>query len=115
MSSLASRGRSWTVGGQRRYAFQNDVDDVTISGLIIENYNNPAQRGVIDSGGSGWKVIGNEIRFNAGAGINIRGEVISSTATTSITTSRSGCWDVESTLGWSTTRSPSTTPTMLSR
>ena len=61
-------------GGTTTYAFQNDVDNVTISGLTIQNYGNPAQHGVIDTGGSGWKVIGNEIRFNAGAAINIRGD-----------------------------------------
>ena len=61
-------------GGTTTYAFQNDVDDVTIIGLIIQNYDNPVQRGVIDTGGSGWRVIGNEIRFNAGAAINIRGD-----------------------------------------
>ena len=61
-------------GGTTTYAFQNDVDNVTIIGLTIQNYGNPAQRGVIDTGGSGWRVIGNEIRFNAGAAINIRGD-----------------------------------------
>jgi parallel beta-helix repeat protein len=61
-------------GGTTPFAFHNDVDDVTIVGLVIENYANPAQRGAIDSAGSAWRVIGNEIRFNAGAAINIRGD-----------------------------------------
>ena len=74
---IGESGAVMDGGGTTTYAFQNDVDNVTISGLTIQNYDNPAQRGVIDSGGSGWRVIGNEIRFNAGAAINITGDTVS--------------------------------------
>lgn len=50
------------------YAFGGDAGGVTIEGLIIEKYAAPAQRGAINAG-PGWTLVGNEIRFNHGAGL----------------------------------------------
>ena len=50
------------------YAFGGDTTDVTIQGLVIEKYASPAQRGAIDVG-TGWKILGNEIRLNHGAAL----------------------------------------------
>lgn len=50
------------------YAFGGDATDATIEGLIIEMYASPAQRGAINAG-SGWTIVGNEIRHNHGAGL----------------------------------------------
>jgi len=52
-------------------AFDGVASNVTIRGLTIEKYANPAGRGVIGyvSAGSGWLVENNTIRWNAGAGI----------------------------------------------
>lgn len=59
-------------------AFVGDADDVTISGLIIEKYANPAQHGAVDtrrnnssSGGSNWHITNNEIRWNHGVGVKV--------------------------------------------
>lgn len=60
------------------YAFHGAARDVTIRGLIIEKYANPAQHGAVhgkqdtmgESGG-GWIVEGNIIRSNHGAAIAI--------------------------------------------
>ena len=54
---------------QTAAAFHGVAKNVTVEGLVIENYTNPAQRGAIDSHGPGWRILSNEIRFNAGAGI----------------------------------------------
>jgi hypothetical protein len=58
------------------FAFYGDARNVTIQGLVIEKYANPAQHGAIHgmvgSGGSlsdGWSVVNNVIRLNHGAGI----------------------------------------------
>lgn len=50
------------------YAFGGEATDVTIQGLVIERYASPAQRGAIDVG-TGWKILGNEIRLNHGAAL----------------------------------------------
>ncbi|HLT97309.1 MAG TPA: right-handed parallel beta-helix repeat-containing protein [Acidimicrobiia bacterium] len=62
-------------GGSTIYAFQDNMKgtNVTIRGLIIQNYANPAQRGAIDAVSDGWRIIGNEIRNNRGAGVNLIG------------------------------------------
>ncbi|HEX6536610.1 MAG TPA: lectin [Gemmatimonadaceae bacterium] len=69
-----------TLDGQHAttYAFQGSADNVTIQGLIIQNYNPPAQMGAVKAGGnsasdgtSGWVVEDNEIRYNATAGIRL--------------------------------------------
>jgi parallel beta-helix repeat protein len=50
------------------YAFGGEATDVTIQGLVIEKYASPAQRGAIDVG-TGWRILGNEIRHNHGAAL----------------------------------------------
>lgn len=50
------------------YAFGGEATDVTIQGLVIEKYASPAQRGAIDVG-TGWRILGNEIRQNHGAAL----------------------------------------------
>jgi parallel beta-helix repeat protein len=59
------------LNGENRveYAFRSGANNLTIRGLVIENYANPAESGAIAGYGTGWKIIGNEIRYNAGAGI----------------------------------------------
>lgn len=45
------------------------VDGVTVRGLIIERFGNPAQAGAVESnGGRGWVIEDNVIRANHGAG-----------------------------------------------
>ncbi|HEX6536611.1 MAG TPA: right-handed parallel beta-helix repeat-containing protein [Gemmatimonadaceae bacterium] len=54
------------------YAFRGGASDVTIQGLIIQNYTPPAQMGAINADGTtGWTVTDNEIRYNATAAIRI--------------------------------------------
>jgi parallel beta-helix repeat protein len=52
-------------------AFDGVASNVTIRGLTIEKYANPAGRGVIGyvNAGTGWLVENNTVRWNAGAGI----------------------------------------------
>lgn len=58
-------------------AFYGQVSDVTITGLVIEKYANPAQVGAIDTrndpsgntNGSDWFIANNEVRNNHGVGI----------------------------------------------
>ncbi len=50
------------------YAFGGEATEVTIQGLVIEKYASPAQRGAIDVG-TGWTILGNEIRHNHGAAL----------------------------------------------
>jgi len=63
--------------GVTPHAFYGSATAVTIRGLVIEKYANPAQSGAIqafrDPGPSGqnWIVEGNEIRLNHGAGIRV--------------------------------------------
>jgi parallel beta-helix repeat protein len=64
--------------GDTSIAFHPTADNVTIRGLVLENYANPAQVGVIHAGGHtaadgtfGWVVEGNTVRHNAGTGIRI--------------------------------------------
>jgi len=60
------------------YAFVGNSKNVTIRGLTIEKYANPAQEGAIHakqgetgSLSEGWKILDNVIRFNHGYGIRI--------------------------------------------
>jgi hypothetical protein len=48
-------------------------DNVTIQGLVIEKYANPAQMGVIGDhqAGNGWIIRNNEVRWNHGTGIKV--------------------------------------------
>lgn len=66
---IGEPGTLLTGEGAVDFAFSGSAKNVTIRGLVIENYANAAQKGAIQSYGSGWRVIGNEIRYNAGAGV----------------------------------------------
>jgi hypothetical protein len=64
--------------GSARHAFFGEAEGVTIQGLVIEKYANPAQSGAVQGGGhqpgkgsTDWVVKGNEIRFNHGVGIRL--------------------------------------------
>jgi parallel beta-helix repeat protein len=53
-----------------QFAFRNGARNVTIRGLVIEKYANPAQSGAVGGGGgSNWAIVGNEIRYNWGGGV----------------------------------------------
>ena len=58
-----------------RNAFQSAASNVTIHGLVVEKYANPAQRGAIhvaagpNSPGENWKIEDCEVRWNHGVGI----------------------------------------------
>ena len=59
-----------------RHAFGGTAAGVTISGLVIEKFANPAQSGAIDAEfARGWTVKDNEIRFNHGIGVRIGEEM----------------------------------------
>ncbi len=53
------------------WAFTGSASNVTIRGLVVEKYANPAQDGAIGKGGagSGWTIRDNEIRYNHGGGV----------------------------------------------
>lgn len=52
------------------HAFSGNAADVTIRGLLIEKYANPAQSGAIEARqGVGWLVVDNEVRHNHGEGV----------------------------------------------
>jgi hypothetical protein len=59
-------------------AFKGSARNVTIDGLVIEKYANDAQRGAIhgDSGGSGWLIVDNEIRYNHGTGLRTHTDMV---------------------------------------
>ncbi|GEM_PF-2349992 len=58
-------------------AFKGKVNGVTVTGLVVEKYANPAQVGAIDTrdnssgkdNGSNWFIANNEVRNNHGVGI----------------------------------------------
>ncbi len=53
-------------------AFAGPAGNVTVRGIVIEKYANPAQTGAVDAGrGAGWVVRDNEVRYTHGAGIRI--------------------------------------------
>ncbi len=53
-------------------AFEPSADNVTVWGLVIERYANLAQHGVLNANGrSGWRVIGNDLHWNHGSGVNV--------------------------------------------
>jgi len=67
-------GTLLTGQGVTAYAFKGatGVRGVRIQGLIIEKYNPPVQQAPIQAGPTiGWVVQGNEIRYNATAGLRI--------------------------------------------
>ena len=54
----------------RAFGGNYGVNDVTIRGLIVEKYANPAQKGAVEvGGGTAWRIEANEIRWNHGIGI----------------------------------------------
>lgn len=54
------------------FAFFGSAPDVTITGLVVEKYANPAQQGAIQGEhGHGWSVEDCEIRFNSAVGISL--------------------------------------------
>jgi hypothetical protein len=59
-----------------KYAYK--PRNVTIRNLIIEEYANPAQTGVIgyQRPGLDWVIIGNEVKYNHGSGIKFKGNAI---------------------------------------
>src|SRR5690606_16848983 len=56
-------------GNSTRNAFKSSATNVTIQGLVVERYNNPTSEGAITGYGSGWRILNNEVRYNAGGGI----------------------------------------------
>jgi hypothetical protein len=58
------------------FAFSASSNAVTIRGLIIEKYANPAQRGAIQDTGKGWLIENNEVRLNHGIGIFINTDAV---------------------------------------
>jgi parallel beta-helix repeat protein len=68
---IGEAGTVLTGEGVASQAFGGSAKNVTIRGLVIENYANPAQKGAVNSSGSGWALIGNELRYNAGAGVSL--------------------------------------------
>jgi hypothetical protein len=55
-----------------RSAFAGSATNVTVSGIVVEKYANPAQTGAIgDQSGTNWIVTENEVRYNHGAGIHL--------------------------------------------
>ena len=52
-----------------RHAFAGAVEDVWITGLVIEKYAAPAQEGAVWPGGRGWKIIRVQARLNNGVGL----------------------------------------------
>jgi parallel beta-helix repeat protein len=68
---LGEPGAVMDGGNETDAAFSGGGSKVTIQGLIIQNYNTPAQRGAIEGAAREWRIIGNEIRNNAGGGINV--------------------------------------------
>lgn len=56
-----------------RVALAGSASDVTIRGLVIEKYANPAQIGVIggQQTGNGWIIESNEIKMNYGTGVKV--------------------------------------------
>jgi parallel beta-helix repeat protein len=72
---IGESGAVMDGGGNTTFAFQDNMKatDVTIRGLVIQDYSTPQQRGTIDAGSGSWRVIGNEIRNNAGAGVSFGG------------------------------------------
>jgi hypothetical protein len=57
------------------------ADDITVANLVLEEAANQAQTGAVESravsratgGGSGWRILHNDVRFNHGVGIGVAG------------------------------------------
>jgi parallel beta-helix repeat protein len=50
-------------------AVKSSARAVTVEGLTVEAFANPAQAGAIESEGAGWTIRHNEIRYNHGVGV----------------------------------------------
>jgi hypothetical protein len=63
----------WTVAAQAIVGLEpnwSPAEDVTVKGLVVEQFGGIAQHGALDSEeATGWVVEGNEVRNNHGAGI----------------------------------------------
>ena len=68
---LAQPGAVLTGEDRVQFAFRSGANSVTIRGFVVEKYANEAGSGAIDGAGTGWKVIGNEVRYNWGGGITL--------------------------------------------
>jgi parallel beta-helix repeat protein len=71
MTFLGQAGAILTGSDSTDIAFGGGAKNVTIKGLVIERFKNPAQFGAIHTGGSHWLIEGNEFRYNAGGGVAI--------------------------------------------
>jgi hypothetical protein len=58
-------------GGKARWAFSSGASNVTIRGLVVQNYASPDKEGAInrEGGAKNWLVEGNEVRDNSEVGI----------------------------------------------
>ena len=58
------------------YAFGAKADNVTVKNLVIEKYSSPKKEAAIVTlgGADGWRIEGNEIRYNQGSGIRSGGK-----------------------------------------
>ena len=70
-----NRQAVWDGQGTLTYAVHSSsASNVTLRGLVIQNYNNPAQSGAIQSfGSSGWVLANNDINHNHGVGVAVDG------------------------------------------
>ena len=68
---MGQAGALLTGEDRVQHAFRGNASNVTIRGLIIEKYANPAQSGAVNGSGPGWTITGNEIRYNWGGGISL--------------------------------------------
>jgi parallel beta-helix repeat protein len=59
-------------GDELESAFESTASDVVIRGFVIERFASPRQHAAIEAkGAEGWTIEGNEVRFNAAAGITV--------------------------------------------
>jgi parallel beta-helix repeat protein len=70
---IGQAGAVLTGEDKVQHAFIGNANNVTVQGLIIEKYANPAQSAAINGSGTGWTISGNEVRYNWGSGINLKG------------------------------------------
>ena len=61
-------GRRMEIGVTSQ-AFGGSASNVTLRGLIVEKYATPTQSGAIQASGNGWVIQDNEVRWNHGTGI----------------------------------------------
>ncbi|HEY7533417.1 MAG TPA: right-handed parallel beta-helix repeat-containing protein [Nitrospiraceae bacterium] len=68
---LAQAGAILTGEDRVQFAFRSSASNVTIRGFVVEKYSNVPGSGAIDGAGTGWKIIGNDVRYNWGGGITL--------------------------------------------